>query len=157
VIFQSAMALSTISSRQRIGQRGEELAPARRGAGQLASDDEGDLGLDLGLGEAAHRHLVAVEELHVVEQDAEVGLVHAQLLLHGARGQTDLFAEHTAALGQRGLGVELGHRIGGVDTGQTEGPGYRRDRPSLGACGAQGQRGSLQGVGRRQSRRRGGS
>ena len=79
--------------------RAQELAPARRAPCQVAADDEGHLGLDLGLHQALHRHFVAVEELHVVEQDAEVGLVDAQLLLHRARGQADLLADHAPALG----------------------------------------------------------
>jgi hypothetical protein len=43
--------------------------------GQVAADDQGHLGLDLGLDQAAEGHRLAVAHRHVGKQHAEVGLI----------------------------------------------------------------------------------
>ncbi len=85
---------------------------------EVAPDDEGDLGFDLGLDELAGGDVPAVGHGHVGKQHAVVGLTDAELPLHGERGQADLAADQLAPFGEPALGVEL---LGGV--GLIDGPG----------------------------------
>ena len=64
---------------------------------QIAAKHEGDLRLDLRLLQTTHRNRFGVAEAHVVEEDAEVGLVHAELRLHCLGSQPDLAADDAAA------------------------------------------------------------
>ena len=57
---------------------------------------------------------IAVADLHVDEQRAEVGLVDAELLLHRRRGEADLAAAHAAAAVEVELRVDELHGIAGV-------------------------------------------
>ena len=82
---------------------------------EVAPDDEGDLGLDLGLDQLVARHVPAVGNRHVVEQHAVVGLIDAELALHGERSQTDLASDQPSPLLQPPLCVDVLRRIGEVD------------------------------------------
>ena len=82
---------------------------------EVAPDDEGDLGLDLGLDQLVARHVPAVGNRHVVEQHAVVRLIDAELALHGERSQTDLASDQPSPLLQPPLRVDLLRRIGEID------------------------------------------
>ena len=64
---------------------------------EVAPDDEGDLGLDLGLDQLVGGHVPPVRNRHVVEQHAVVGLADAELALHGERGEADLAPDQSRA------------------------------------------------------------
>jgi len=46
------------------------------------------------LQQACDRHVLSVQELHVVEQHPEIGLINAELALDRLRGESDLLAHH---------------------------------------------------------------
>ena len=70
----------------------------------------------------------AVGDRHVVEQHAVVGLIDAELALHGERGQTDLASDQPSPLLQPALRVDLLRRIGEVDRVGGQHLPHRRNR-----------------------------
>jgi hypothetical protein len=59
---------------------------------QLVIHDESDLRFDPGLHDLCRRDDLTVGHLHICEQHAVIGLIHAELCLDGRVGQTDLAA-----------------------------------------------------------------
>ena len=90
-----AVARSRARRRRSRPRRGP--GPRRAGRRRGPAEHEGDLGLDPRLQQPRRRAPVAVGVGHVVEEDAEVGLVDAQLLLHRRRGEADLAADDHGA------------------------------------------------------------
>ncbi len=92
VIFQSAIALSTISiagSAKSIASM--KLAPrGLAAAGKVSRDDQGDLSLHFRLDQSRHHRGRAVDKLHVIEQRAEIRLINAKLALNRLRSKSDL-------------------------------------------------------------------
>src|SRR5271166_5445302 len=97
---------------------------------EVAPHDEGDLGFDFRLDELVARHVPAVRHRHVVEQHAIVGLIDAELALHGERSQTDLASDQPLPLLQPPLRVDLLRRIGEVDRVGGQHLPHRRNRRS---------------------------
>ena len=93
---------------------GADLGGVQRAVGEVGHEDERDLGLHPGLEHGVDRERGAVAVGHVVEQDAEVGLVDAQLLLHRRRGEPDLAAHHRGPGGEALVGVAALDRVGGL-------------------------------------------
>ena len=115
-IFQSADArIDDLDRRQRELDRAQNVGDRQMLVVEVAADDEGDLGLDLGLDQLVARDVPAVGNRHVVEQHAVVRLIDAELALHGERSQTDLASDQPSPLLQPPLRVDLLRRIGEVD------------------------------------------
>ena len=130
-IFQSAMRESTISIAGSANSTARKIsAIVSLLAVEIAADDEGDLGLDLGLNQLVARNVPAVGNRHVVEQHAVVGLIDAELALHGERSQTDLASDQPSPLLQPPLRVDLLRRIGEVDRVGGQHLPHRRNRRS---------------------------
>ena len=91
------MRLSTISSAAMAWSTAARTVDDAHVDVEVGAEHERDLRLDLGLQESVHRDGAAVGHLHVVEQHAEVGPVHAELRLHGGRGQPDLASHDPGA------------------------------------------------------------
>ena len=89
-------AVDDLDRRRARGRWPGSRRPRWRGAVEVVAEDEGDLGLDARLQEPLRKRL-PVGEGHVGEQRAEVGLVDAQLGLHGRRGQAGLPARRTCS------------------------------------------------------------
>jgi hypothetical protein len=64
---------------------------------QILLEHKGQLGLGLGLDEPAEVDGVAFGVNHARQQDAEIGLIHAQEILHRLAGGADLLADHFLA------------------------------------------------------------
>jgi hypothetical protein len=80
---------------------------------QIASQDEGHLGLDPGLPLEAHGHGLGAAKDHAIEEQAEVGLVDAESGLHRPDRQSDLAAHDAPALVvQAMLGIEVLDGVG---------------------------------------------
>ena len=97
-------AVDDLQGRADGGDRGAHLCLVEITVGEVLAEDERDLGLDLGLEQELERHdrdlAGRTGVVHVVEQDAEVGLVDAQLGLDGRRGEPDLATDHASAGGR---------------------------------------------------------
>ena len=74
--------------------------------GEIAPQHKGNLRLHLRLHNIARRNLRTVATRHIGEQHAVVRLMHAELFLHGERGQPDLAAHEPAATLKRAGGVD---------------------------------------------------
>ena len=88
--------IDDLDRRQRKFDRAQDVGDGQALVVEVAPDDEGDLGLDLGLDQLVAGDVPAVWNGHVVEQHAVVGLIDAELPLHGERGEADLPADQPA-------------------------------------------------------------
>ena len=87
----------------------------REVAVEIGGEDERHLHLGAGLQERRERDHVAVGEAHVVEQDAEVGLVDPDLALHGLGRQADLAADDARPRAHARVDDALLDPVGDVD------------------------------------------
>src|SRR3546814_13204627 len=74
---------------------------------------------------------LALGHIHISEEHAIVGLVHAELLLDRPRGKPDLASDETAPRGECVAGVQFLHRIGRRDATAAEAFAKRGDRRAL--------------------------
>lgn len=108
-------AADDFQRRNGVGGRTQEIRYRGLLLIDVAVQDERDLRLDPRLHDPACRDRQPIAHRHVGEQHPEVRLMHTKLPLHLRRGQPDLAANQPAASGQRALGVEVLHRIGGIE------------------------------------------
>src|SRR3546814_12053992 len=74
---------------------------------------------------------LALGHIHISEEHAIVGLVHAELLLDRPRGKPDLASDEPAPRGECVAGVQFLHRTGPRDATATEAFAKRGDRSAL--------------------------
>ncbi len=110
--------------------RRRDLFGGRIGIGQVGANNEGDLGLGLRLDRPCRVEASAIGDAHVVEQDAEVGLVDAELRLHRLRGQPRLAPDNPPALRFPEARVDRLHRISARGIGRIQRIAQRRDNPA---------------------------
>jgi hypothetical protein len=127
---------------------GGHVGGADHRSGQVVRQYEGDLGLDLGLQGACDVDGYVGRARHGVQQDAEVGLVDAQLLLHDRVGEPDLAAHDPGsgrhlALGPggldgvRGVQVARGQQVAHRGAGAPRRAGLAEPVQRLGGAGVE--------------------
>ena len=99
----------------RIRDGAQHVGDGRRFDVDVAIEQERHLGLDLRLQHAPGGDGLVLGDHHVGEQDAEVGPIDAELLLHGAGGQPDLASDQATSLRLPVGRVLLLDGVGGVD------------------------------------------
>ena len=125
-------AVDDFERRQRVRDGTDDVGHRQSFGGQVALEDERDLGFDFGLQQPAGWNVVAAEHRHAIEKHAVVRLRDAQLALHALRRQPDLAADEPEALTQPAIGVDLLDRVRRLDRRVTELVAQRRDRHAAG-------------------------
>ena len=115
-------------------RRGQHVVLGAARAGKVVGEDETDLDLDPRVQEAPRLDRHVLEDLHVGEQVAVVGLVDAHHLLHGLRRQPDLVADHPGAFGHPLADVDQLDLVGvdDVDIGMSRTSAERSAPAALG-------------------------
>ncbi len=120
-IFQSAMReFDDFDRRQGEFDRAQNVGDGQMFVVEVAPDDEGDLGLDLGLDQLVGGHVPPVRNRHVVEQHAVIGLTDAELALHGERGEADLTPDQSPPGRKPAPGVDVLGGVGLIDRARWE-------------------------------------
>jgi len=100
-----------------MGNRADEIGRVAADRLDIASKAEGDFGLDLRLQQPAGGNDTLFADLHVGEEDTEIGLIDPELLLHRLRRQPDLGADDPPARPDPMVAIQRLDRIGVVDRG----------------------------------------
>jgi hypothetical protein len=130
-IFQSAMRESTISIAGSANSTARRTSAIVRRSWSRSRPMTKAISAST-LGWIRRSRVPAVRNRHVVEQHAVIGLIDAELALHGERDEADLAPDQAAPRREPTFGVDLLRRVGLVDRALGQHLAHRRHgRPRL--------------------------